>query len=143
MAAVATMVGPPCGNWRVRPGGLIGACLVLDAPLVAATVAAAAAAVAAAVAANGVHFACVTDCVIFAAAQSTWEGGDRVGTRPPRLPNIFVRGNDGIQSMPDGGITVSTRVPPPLMMFCGLPPWYVLAVVGGELVVSMSYSVCQ
>ena len=70
---------------------------------------------------TSVHFACVTDCVIFAAAQSTWEGGERVGTRPPRLPNIFVRGNDGIQSMPDGGITVSTRVPPPLMMFCGLP----------------------
>ena len=50
VAADATMVGPPCGNWRVRSGGLIGACLVVDAPLVAATVAAAAAAVAAAVA---------------------------------------------------------------------------------------------
>ena len=38
VAADATMVGPPCGNWRVRPGGLIAACLVLAAPLVAATV---------------------------------------------------------------------------------------------------------
>ena len=50
VAADATMVGPPCGNWRVRSGGLIGACLVVDAPLVAATVAAAAAAAAVAAA---------------------------------------------------------------------------------------------
>ena len=56
---------------------------------------------------------------------------------PPSTHGMALQG--GTQS--SGGVRVDAATE--VVASVRSPPWYVLAVVGGELVVSMSYSVCQ